>query len=892
MLTLQNVGSSQDAGHYYEKADDYYTQDKSPSRWEGEGAKALGLSGEVNIEDFKPLVDGILPNGETIKMGAEGRRGGTDLTFSAPKSLSMQAFIGNDLRLIDAHDQAVARTLKYAENLVMYRQMKQGETQSISSNNFVVATFRHELSRACDPQLHTHSVVLNMTQREDGKWRAIDNKLFYRQKMLMGAFYRAELAREVQKLGYEVRITRFDGLFELAHFTEQQLDQFSQRSNVIEEALAKNGKTRETATAQEKQIIAIATRQKKTEVDRKLLKEYWQEKSLESKIDYSLPTKKAIQGSNLYLNSRLNLSAVEAVEFAVNHSMERQSVVSGSQIEKLSLQAAVGKATYKEIKEEIERRIKEGLFIQSVQKNENQEFRYTTPEAIQREKTILSIERRGRGKTLAPLLQQEAQSFLEKKELNEGQRQAIELILTSSNRIIGVQGLAGTRKTSMLPIAREIAEKQNYKMIGVAPSAAAALELSKTGIKSQTIASFQSTKEKNLDSKTILVIDEAGMVSTKQMESLLKTAERYGSRVVLMGDTQQLKAVEAGRPFAQLQANDMAAAGMSEIQRQKNPELKKAVELAAIGQISQSVALMDKQILEITEDKDRYARIAKDYTTLSQEEREGTLLVSGTNEARKTINENVRENLGLNGKGKNIQVLVQKDFTLAQIKQTRSYSVGDFIKPGRNYDALGMKKEQLYQVEQIQETKIILKNLDGLHVEWDPRKRAKVGVYTIEKREMATGDLVRITQNDREKGLVNGDRAKVLEINEKIIKIQREDKTIFELKTENALHIEHGYCSTVHSAQGKTCERVFIDGDTRSLTSAQDTYYVAISRARQEARIYTNDKEKLPKAMGRENVKEVALELNCKPERQQFEQPRLEINKVIQLAKEIELNRS
>lgn len=246
MLSIANVGGSREAGLYYEKSDEYYTKGRSPSQWQGKAAEMLGLSGEVKIEDFKNLLDGNLPDGSMIQVNGTGHRGGSDLTFSAPKSVSLQALVGGDLRLIDAHDRAVKRTLNYAETLVLYRRTVGGETQKVLSGNFVAATFRHKLSRSCDPQLHTHCVVLNFTQREDVQWRAMDNELFFRQKMLMGAFYRAELARELQVLGYEIRTLDPNGTFELAQYSDQQLEQFSQRSQGIEAALEKQGKSRET----------------------------------------------------------------------------------------------------------------------------------------------------------------------------------------------------------------------------------------------------------------------------------------------------------------------------------------------------------------------------------------------------------------------------------------------------------------------------------------------------------------------------------------------------------------------------------------------------------------------------------------------------------------------
>ncbi len=883
MLSLWNVGSSQDAGRYYEKADDYYTKDKSPSQWHGKAAEVLGLRGEVSIEDFKSLLDGNLPNGEYIKLSAQGHRGGTDLTFSAPKSVSMQALIGEDHRLIDAHDKAVARTLRYAEGLVGYRQTIGGEkTKRVLSGNFIAATFRHELSRACDPQLHTHCVVLNITQREDGKWRAMDNELIYRQKMLMGAMYRAELAREIQRLGYEIRITHPDGRFELSHIEKHQLDLFSQRSQAIEEVLKQNGKTRENATAQEKQLIVIATRPKKTEVDRKFLKEYWLEKSQEAGLKYDLPSSSSKNDSGNDQKIR------ESVKFAIAHTIERQAIVTEAQIIREALQIGTGKAIYAEVKAEIERQVRIGNLIQQEVKSTTSErtekkrgvLRYTTPEAIAREQTILQIEKEGRETQKAIFTDAKAlQTSLQEKGLNEGQSNAAHLILTTKNRIVGIQGLAGTGKTFMLSVVHELAERQGYRIVGLAPTAAAAKELSKTGIKSQTITSFQAEKEKPLDEKSILVIDEAGMVSVKQLESLLKTAQRYEARVVLVGDTQQLKAVEAGRPFAQLQDHGMATAGMGEIQRQKNPELKVAVKLAAMGEVKESVALLQKSVLEIKNKKGRYAKIAKDYLSLSEQERKETIVLSGTNEARRAINEQIRKSLGLQGKGITVEIFERKNLTQIATKETINYQMGNFVIPERNYQSLNLKKGEFYKVSKIYSEKIILQKPDGSFAEWHPRSKSKVSVYSLQKKEIASGDLIRITKNDPGKKLINGEVAKILSIdNQKKITLQKEDGKIFQLDGEKPLHLEYGYCSTVHSAQGRTCEKVMIEVDTKSPTTAQDSYYVAISRARQEAKIYTNNRENLPEAISRENTKQAALDIHQK-EFEKRERPKIDFGK-------------
>jgi ATP-dependent exoDNAse (exonuclease V) alpha subunit len=369
------------------------------------------------------------------------------------------------------------------------------------------------------------------------------------------------------------------------------------------------------------------------------------------------------------------------------------------------------------------------------------------------------------------------------------------------------------------------------------------------------------------------------MVSTKDMQFLLKTAEKHHAKVLLIGDTQQLKAVEAGKPFAQLQANGMETAGMSEIQRQRNPELKKSVELAAKGEIEKSVSLLQKSIFEIKNPEVRYGQLAKDYLALSEKERKETLIVCGTNDARKAINQRVREGLGLGGKGFEVEVLERKDLTKAQTKELGNYQVGDIVRPEKDYPSLELKKGDLCQVSSMKKSYFLLQRPDGSLTKWKPNKKNEVSVFQKEKTELYPGEMVRITQNERKKGLSNGDRAKVIGLDQNNkIHFRRDDGKVFQLDGSKPLHLEYGYCSTVHAAQGRTCKNILIEADTKSLTSSRESYYVAISRARSEAKIYTNDKGKLPKAMSRINEKEAALEIHeRKPQALRVDRQQLEI---------------
>lgn len=849
MLTIAKVSTGSAAASYYEGANDYYSKDRNHSQWQGDGAQRLGLNGEVDAVNFRDLLDGKMLDGSQIHNAAEGRRGGTDFTFSAPKSVSMQALVGNDQRLIDAHETAVSRTLAYAEGLAAYRITEQGMTQNERSGNLLIASFRHDLSRAQDPNLHTHAVVLNATQRPDGQWRALEQTEFYRQQKLMGAMYRSELALEVQKLGYEVRITHNDGRFELSHINATQIAAFSTRSQAIESELAAHGKTREDASAREKEVANLSTREKKVEVDRSALHAAWQEKSQSLGVNYQPDL------SASFADVRQDATR-EALAYAVAHTTERQAVVTEAALIRAALENGTGRTDHAAIKSELARQTQSGELIAAGN-------RYTTHEAQAREREMLDVAERGRG-AVEPIMQaQQVEQNLSATSLNPGQRAAAALVVTTDERVVAIQGSAGTGKTTMLSQAKELTESQGYSVQGLAPSASAVRELEKAGIPSQTLAAFQAQTRNNLNNKTVLLVDEAGMVSAKDMHQILHTAEAGHARVVLVGDVQQLKAVEAGRPFAQLQEAGIARVEMGEIQRQNDARLKYAVELAATGNVERSLVVLNKHIHEIDNNRDRYARIAHDYAALTPAERAQTLVVAGTNFARTEINNNVRSELGLTGKGIEVATLTRNDLTQAQARTSLSYQPGDVVEARKPYESLGIQRGELAHVVDAGAGKVTLERANGERVQWRPALQPNMTAYHVSTRELSVGDQVRLTTNDYTRGMINGDRATVISIDRErqTVDFQKADGSAITLDATKPLHLDHGYCSTVHASQGQTSERVLIEADTRSATANESAFYVAISRARSEVKIYTDDKHALPETMSRADEKSAALDL-------------------------------
>ena len=220
VASIGTVASAAQGVRYYEK-DGYYARDdalhREASAWRGRGAEAMGLSGPVEPEDFQKVLEGHVPDGRRLgkreRDGTVRHRPGIDVTFSAPKSVSLAALVGGDRRIVTAHDRAVKRTLSWIEKRAIETRVQDPVSRTMvrtGKQKMVAATFRHDTSRNLDPQLHTHSVIANMVQGNDGKWRTMVNDRVFRGVIAIGAVYRAELARGLEGLGYGIEKTHAD----------------------------------------------------------------------------------------------------------------------------------------------------------------------------------------------------------------------------------------------------------------------------------------------------------------------------------------------------------------------------------------------------------------------------------------------------------------------------------------------------------------------------------------------------------------------------------------------------------------------------------------------------------------------------------------------------------
>ncbi len=914
MLSIQGLKSSNQAASYYQQADYYAKDDEGTlkSEWRGKGAVDLGLQGPVDLKQFKELLDGQV-NGEQVgRAGANGKehRPGWDLTLSAPKSVSIVALAGGDKRLIDAHHEAVKEAMAMVEEeYSATRNYTGGNARIEKTANLTVASFTHTTSRALDPQLHTHNVVMNLTKREDGKWRSLESKPIYEHKMEIGQYYRSALAEKVSSLGYQVEVDHGKGTFEIAGVPKEVMEAFSQRRASIVTAAGDQGVT--DAKSMEK--VAVSTRDAKRSGNEKDIVRSWEQKIEEAGYDINKviddaksnqetqqlgpgkapapePAPKPIPEAPQQQNDNPKVSpakpreavdtstreaAIGDVRLAYKILSDREAVFKESDVSRKVMQLGLGKYSPKEIKPAIQELLKEGEIAESRHKSKFDRL-LTTPEAQRKETYILRLEEQGRGEMRRMAGMKLVSEVVADKGLNRGQAEAVMLMSRTENQVVGVQGAAGTGKTYMLKAQKEIADKKGITIRGLSPTGAAAEVLQKeTNIKSQTLASFlYQAEEKNrkgeLDraDKEMWVVDEASLMNASDAADLLTAARRTGARVVMLGDTQQLGSVEWGKPFGLLQDNDMKTATMSEIQRQKNADLKQAVEAAIGMKPAEAVEKLGQNVIEERSNDKRTDQMKADYMALDKESRENTLVVIPDVAGKSAFNKAVREALQKEGElGEDqatAKVLLPAGETRTEKADARTYTAGTIVAFARNYKSLSVSNGDKYRVVGVdKETgKLSLKAMEGEtakespdNVLWDPSKvagKSKHGVALFKEHEIkvAKGDKLVWRQTNKELDLKNGDRGTVKEIKGSLITMKMEDGREKQFDASKERTFDHNYASTMFAAQGQTHDRVMVMAESwrRNLIN-QKSFYVGISRARHEAKVYTDSKKDLVKGI-------------------------------------------
>jgi len=906
VATLINLTSSRDAIGYYE-ADDYYVGDsKAPSAWYGRGAAKLGLRGEVTPEMFAAMLEGKLPNNAVLGSSRDGQRQhrpGWDLTCSAPKSVSVAALVVGDRRLLDAHDRAVRAALDYAERHAAVTRIRQSDRSNIgervATGTFAVATFPHftarETEKLPDPQVHTHCVILNATCDENKTWRSLETQPLYALQMAVGAIYHQHLAAEVQRLGYTVHLTGNNGLFELDGIAPEVIEAFANRSNQIEAALAARGLTRADATAAEKAVIALDTRNPKEAVDHQLLRTAWRMRA--DQLGFTEDVRRTLLNeaearaeTAPSARNRMRL-ADQAVAYAKAHISEHDAVFASAVLEREAGNYACGKVFPSDIVAAISRaKRRHELVIRDAPRMARGVVGFTTPEAIATEERMLNLERAGRG-ALHPICDDYVARYTVAKaetvsaknghKWTEGQRCATKALLTSRNRVVGVQGSAGTAKTTtVLRVYSEAAKSQGFIVRALAPTATAADELAQAiGAQPLTVKLMLTAAPGMVGGERkpeVWIVDEASMTGARDTEELLAHAQSQGARIVLVGDVQQLGSVAAGRAFAQDREAGMQTDHVADIVHQSNAKTKCAVESLLAGDATTAFAALNEgggEVISCADHHERRLRLARDFARLAPQERARTLILDPTREGRQALTDAIRTELVSDGTlGKRaiiVPMLESLGFTEAARAHAANYRPGNIIIFRKGGEDGTPRRNTGYRVEQVNAETGTLKLLDpgGKPMLWSPAASGSVeaDIYTEIAQELRTGDRIQFTRNDYAAKRLNGRTAEVLAIDFDnaivTVRLKGGKRQQLDMATVRDRHIRPAWVQTVHSAQGVTCERVMAHLESFRHNVDASLAYVAVSRAKRYAAIYTDDSESLACAIDyRDGSKIAALD--------------------------------
>lgn len=878
MMTIKTLKSAGQAQSYY-KAEkgiaSYYDHDSAfgGGKWMGKGAENLGMRGAVGVNQFTAALEGHLPKGIEITRKPDGtHRPGVDLTFQAPKSVSVMALAAGDQRLVAAHDKAVERAFAWVEANHAYARLGHGGHEHQVTGNLAAAGFRHVTARpvngVTDPQLHTHLVVVNATSRSDGKWVSASLGMDQDWIKAAGAIYKMELAREVGALGYGIEQTR-DG-FEIKGVSRETIERFSGRSGQIEAELERQGKTRATASAAEKDAINLKTRHGKEKTDGADLRREWAARAQAVGIER---VKEAAQtrgptGPTPTDHKAVADAATAAIKSAVAHASERESAFTRSALIGAASEFGLGKVSARDLERALDKEVEAGRLLPATHN------RYTTQQAISREQSFITRINQGKD-SMAPITAAVPDTLTTAtgKVLSPDQRSAAAHILESGDRFTAVQGRAGTGKTTSMEAVREAAEASGFKVVGLAPTHRASAELRDAGITdTRTVASAirQFRDNKNAEPNTLYIVDEAGMIPARDAAELVAAIERTGSRAAFVGDTRQLQAVEAGSPFRQMQEQAQAAE-LNEIRRQANAQLKECVQAFAIGNADRGAELA-QQFMHEVKSGEIASQAAEAYTSLTPEDRTGALVITGTNAMRSEINDHIREGLkeqGYLGKEEySVSQLQKVDMTREQSKHSYNYTEGQTVQFQRDYErgvSEPVERGRQYEVTSVDRDHNMVTLQDresGQQVEWNPKQAAKVTLSAQSEIGLNDGDRVVFKSTDHERGITNGDRGTVIYGGTGTELYVALDKGgVVALDPHHPDHIEYAYCTTVHSAQGATCDRVIVAAPSDSMTATAEQSYVSLSRAREDAVVFTDSKADLAEAWGMERTKENAMEV-------------------------------
>jgi conjugative relaxase-like TrwC/TraI family protein len=707
----KSLGTGQKA--YYAKGEGKsQLEEMNESVWFGKDAERLNLRGHVQQSDFEQIYDGYIPGTQERIRGEKPRKDHKenciyDLVLSCKKSVSMQIHLGKDEQLYEAYQETV---LEIAELIQKdYAQAKRqvnGERHVIQTEGILAVLMPHHITRDLDMGVHTHLVIANGTYCEDGKWRSLRD-VGFSHAYYMGDYFNARMAARVQELGYEIRETVTEQghpSWELTGYTDEQIKVFSKRSENVEvkELIAK-GYSRDDA-------LMFTRKAKDLDESIEELQERWGIEAQEHGIEAVIPKDHAIA-------PKRETTAEQILESAIRHFSHNSVHFSRDEIREYAFK--LNRTFNLEQLDQAIAKHPELIDYGKFGNLEDFQGHFTTAQALEREIRTVKAWMQGQGKATAVMERETSAQALEiiqaqpgQRALRSGQREAVIGVLASSNQHQVIHGLSGVGKTTALKQLRILLDSKGIEILGLAPSIPAAKTLGKEmGIETQTVQKIVKSKQNMLKPGQLIVIDESGMNSANMLDVVLQKANAVGARVLLVGDTGQNQAIEAGSPMRSVMAHGAQVHHISEIIRQQDEVQKRAVELIADGRGLDALSLLNehKYINAIEERDERVSAIADEFMSLSVAEQADTLIVAGTNEEKDAINLEIRSRQkaqGFLGESVKVTRIQGEKPTPEAVKDIQTYRVGQELSIKRGQQAT--TKNDPYKVMAVEGDELVL----------------------------------------------------------------------------------------------------------------------------------------------------------------------------------------